>query len=232
MRKLIRSRTIRRIRSSRAFVLTLLLFMGVIVSRAADFSVGGLVGYKGGLGFRATGTVFDFAREFPLAIEIGIGYSIHDPGIATDVRRIFINEATNGTPEKSGYAWDFRFDFLYHTRMLGVERAYLYGGVRYSLFTGNFDYVGGNENFDITSNQVGIGLGLKTLFPMSNRVDFVLTAGLDYHFAAALKGHDTTYAPDNDNVNPREDFVYADADAAVNQPKLQPVLMLGVNVRL
>jgi hypothetical protein len=219
-------------RAARATLSGLLTLLALSVSQAADFSAGGLVGYKGGLGFRATGTVSDFARNFPLALEVGVGYSIHEPGNAADARRIFINEATNGTPEKHGYAWDLRFDFLYRTTMLGIERAYLFGGVRYSLFTGNFEYVGGNENFDITSNQFGLGAGVKALFPMGNRIDFVLTAGLDYYFPAALKGHDTAYAPDNDNVNPKENFTYSDADAAVNQPKLQPVILLGVNIRL
>jgi hypothetical protein len=201
-------------------------------AQAADFALGGLVGYKGGLAFRVTGTVSEFARNFPLALEAGIGYGTHDPGIATDARRIFINEATNGTPEKFGYTWDMRLDFLYRTQMLGIERAYLYGGIRYSLFTGNFEYIGGNEKFDITSDQFGLGMGVKTLFPMGSRIDFVLTAGLEYFFPAALKGHDTTYTPDDDNVNAKEEFVYADADGAVNQPKLQPVVLLGVSVRL
>ena len=215
-----------------AFLLAAVMLTAFSSLSATDFSVGGLVGYKGGLGFRVTGTVSDFARNFPLAMEIGAGYSMFDPGIATDARRIFINEATNGTPEKNGGAIDFRLDFLYHARMLGIEQAYVFGGVRYSHFTGSFEYVGGNEKFDITSNQVGLGAGVKALFPMSGRVDFIIVTGLEYFFPVSLSGHDTIYSPDNDNVNPKENFLYADADAAVNQPKLQGVVLLGVSVRL
>jgi hypothetical protein len=33
-----------------------------------------------------------------------------NPGNAADVRKIFINDATNGDLEKSGWMWDVRFD--------------------------------------------------------------------------------------------------------------------------
>jgi hypothetical protein len=204
----------------------------IVPCRAAEFQAGGLIGYKGGLSFRATLTISEFAQNFPLAMEAGIGYTSFDPGIALDARRVFINDATNGTPEKTGSQWDLRLDFLYRVHVLGIERAYLYGGVRYSIFTANFDFVGGNENFDVTSNQVGLGVGLKSLFPMGNRFDFVISAGLEYYLPAVLSGHDTEYAPDNDNVNPRQGYSYADADAAINQPKLQPVILLGISYRL
>ena len=58
----------------------------------------------------------------------------------------------------------------------------------------------------------------------------ILTAGIDYYFSCTLSGHDTAYSPAGDDVDPREDYyTYADADAAVGQPKLTPLLMLGVS---
>jgi len=47
-----------------------------------------------------------------------------------------------------------------------------------------------------------------------------------------MHGHDATYSPDNENVNAREDYKYADADRAVNQPVLEFRAMVGVGVRL
>jgi len=60
-------------------------------------------------------------------------------------RKVFINEATNGTPEKSGYTWDFGFNFLIPVHPFGMQEPYLYFGVRRTMFTGSFKYIGGNE---------------------------------------------------------------------------------------
>ena len=170
----------------------------------------------------------DFAKGFPLNLQFGLAYTALDPGNAADSRKIFINDATNGDPEKAGWMWDFRFDLQYQVNWLSMQRAYLYGGPRYAFFTANFNFIGGNEDFDITSSQWGIGLGLKSYFEMSRNLDFVASAGFDYYFDSELSGHDTRYNPDGENVNPRNDYTYADADAAVNNPDFQLRLMLGV----
>ena len=86
-----------------------------------------------------------------------------------------------------------------------------------------------NEDFDITSNQWGFGLGLISFFDISRKLDFVLTTGLDYYLSSELGGHDTTYSPDGEDVNPRLDYDYDDADEAVNQPNLQLRFLLGIN---
>ena len=57
----------------------------------------------------------------------------------------------------------------------------------------------------------------------------VLGGGADYFFQGTLKGHDTAYSPDGDDVNPREDYTYDDADNAVNQPKFLGRFMIGIN---
>ena len=122
---------------------------------AANFSTNLLLGYQGGLGFQLGGKVSDFAKGFPLDMQISLGYRAMDPGNAAGARKIFINDATNGDPEKSGHMWDFRFDFYYRVNWLSLERGYLYFGPRYGAFTGNFKFIGGNEDFDITNNQWG-----------------------------------------------------------------------------
>ena len=57
----------------------------------------------------------------------------------------------------------------------------------------------------------------------------MLHAGYDYFFPSDVHGHDTTYNPDDNNVNPRDDYKYADVDDAINQPKHMVRLMIGFN---
>jgi hypothetical protein len=195
------------------------------------FSVGGQFGYNTGVGLQGTVTAADFAEGFPLLLRLGLSYAATAPGQALDARRIFINNATNGTPEEHGRTLGLRLDVLRQVRMLSLPRAYVFGGVRHSSFRANFRFVGGNEDFDVTSSHWGLGAGLDSYFAVSHRMDMVITTGLDYYFASRLSGHDTSYSPDGDNVNPREDFTYDDADAAVGQPKVGPLLMLGFTYR-
>lgn len=154
-----------------------------------------------------------------------------DPGSSPDARRIFINNATNGTPEKQGWFWEYRFDFMYRVNWLSLQRLYLFAGPRYETFTGNFKYIGGNEDFDVTTNQWGIGTGLQGFFSISPTLDFTLSAGVDYYFSSMLKGHDTEYFPDGEDVNPREDYTYSDADKAINQPGILLQLMIGISYK-
>lgn len=199
---------------------------------AEDFTLTTLGGYKGGLGFRVAGAINNFAQGFPVGIELGVTHIRLDPGRSADVRKIFINDATNGTPEKSGWIWGFHLDFLFPVRWLGTQNAHFYVGVRRSLFTGEFIYVGGNEDFEITSNQWGVGAGLRSTFPMGRMLGLTVSAGLDYYPNAVLTGHDTSYGPDGENVNDREGYTFTDADTAVNQPKIQPMFMVGLSFRL
>jgi hypothetical protein len=205
-------------------VLTLL---ASCASQAAEFSASFLGGYKGGASFRMSLMASEFAQGLPLGLEAALGYTTFDPGNPEDARRIFINDNENGTPEKSGWMWDVRLDFLYRLKVFGLKEAFVFAGVRYSMFTGNFKYVGGNEDFNVTSNQWGGGLGAKAAFPISSRVGISFLVGFDYFFNAALSGHDTSYNPSGENVNPKHNYTFSDADAAVNQPKFQPDLMIG-----
>ena len=198
-------------------------------SWATDFSGAILTGYKGGLGITVSGTASDFAAGFPLSFEMTLGYTSLDPGNAEQARGIFINDATNGTPQKKGYMWEMHLDFLHRVKVFGIRDTYLYAGIRRSMFTANFRYVGGNEDFDVTSNQWGIGAGLKVSFPMGNRVSFVLMTGIDNYFASTLYGHDTSYSPAGEVLNGKHSFTYKEADAVINHPKLQFTGLLGIS---
>ncbi len=198
---------------------------------ATEKAVGGSVGYGQGFGFMLNTTLSDFAKGFPLDVRFGFSWTERDPGDPLAARRIFINDGTNGTPTEDGEAWDLRCDLLYDLELFMNSETYVFLGPRYSKFTGSFHYVGGNEQFDVTSRQWGIGAGLEGHYRLSSKrkVDLVLSAMLDYYFPSGLSGHDTTYNPHGSDVNPRGGYTYADANAAINQPEFVPRLMVGVN---
>lgn len=192
------------------------------------FSVGGFVGFQDGLSFQAFGLASDFAQGFPLQARFRLARTSVEPGSAPDARRIFINDATNGTPKEAGTTWDFGLDGLYP---MG-ERTNFFGGIRLSRFKANFKYVGGNEDFDVTSSHWGLAAGIEAEFPMSSRMSLLLSGGGEYFFSSRLTGHDTSYSPDGDDVNPRKEYSYSDADDAVDQPAWRPVALLGFSYKL
>ena len=198
---------------------------------AGEFGAGGTFGYSAGLGGSVYGTFWNFTRDVPLSLRFTISYTVRDPGDPLGARRVFINDNTNGTPQESGHTWQTRLDLLFPILTLGPQQVYLFGGARHARFTGTFDFVGGNEKFDITSNPWGLGLGLETYFAIGARSDFVVQLGYDYFFEAKLQGHDTAYSPDGDHVNPRNDYQYEDADEVINQPKSELLAMIGFQYR-
>ena len=221
----------------------LFLMVSVILSgqenarKPGNIALGVLTGYNRGYGVQANLTYLN--SELPFELRGGVGYTFMNPGNALDARRIFINNNTNGTPEKSGRSIDYRFDFLIPKPIFGIQNSYLVVGPRGSSFKGTFKYVGGNEEFDVVSRQWGLGGGLESRFKMSSRLNLVIAAGVDYYFPSTLHGHDTSYSPDGDHVNPRNDnenndeqFTYKDADKAIAQPRIMPYGMLGLRFKL
>jgi hypothetical protein len=225
-------------------IMILLIFSHISFSqedagKELKFSGGVLAGYNRGLGFRANVTASNFAKEFPFKLRFALGYTFLNPGDALDARRIFINNNTNGTPEKKGKSFDFRLDFLVPKTVFNIEDSYLYFGPRFSTFNGDFKYVGGNEDFEVKSHQWGVGVGIENHYKMTQNLCLVIAYGLDFYMPSTLTGHDTSYSPDNDNVNPTRDnqdndvyFIYKDANKAIKQPFIMPHLMLGVSFGL
>lgn len=199
---------------------------------AAEFAADLILGYAGGPGGQAGLTLAHFAQGSPLRARLGLGYASMAPGNAEDAREIFINDADDGTPEKSGHDWNYRFDFLMPLSKNPASGLSVYGGPRYSRFTAKFKYVGGNEDFDVRSHQWGLGGGLENAVPVSRKLALRMSGGLDYFFASALEGHDTAYSPDGEHVNSRKDFEYKDADKAIHQPELAVHVLIGVGMKL
>ncbi len=224
----------------RSLLITLFVFLiicctaplSAIGSDGAQFSAGLVFGYNGGPGYQLSGLLSDFAPSFPLQVRLAYGQSGVAAGDAEDARRIFINDATNGTSQKAAQQSSYSVDFMYPMEVLSLKRTFLVFGPRYASYAANFKYVGGNEDFDVTSKQWGVGLGLTTYFPISSRADLVISGGFDHYLDNSLDGHDTSYSPDGENVNPRNDYDYGVADEAIDQPKQRAQLMFGVSYGL
>lgn len=201
---------------------------------STKFSIGLKAGYNNGFGTQTNFTLYNLVQDIPIHLRLEIGYSNINPGDSADARRIFINNATNGTPEKKGQIIDYRLDFLFPFDLL--NDSFIKIGPRYSNYKGNFKYTGGNEDFDVVSNQWGFGLGLGNFFKINKKLNLEMNAGFDYFINATLTGHDTSYSPDDDNINARNDnendntaFTFKEADNAINQPKYMPHIMVGIN---
>lgn len=186
-------------------------------------------GYSGGKSIFVAGKFSNFIQGLPVCARLGLGVVKFDPGDAWMARRVFINNATNGTARDHGTIWSGRLDVLYPVNITpSLKNTFLFGGPRYSSFRGYFEYIGGAETFDVFTQQWGIGGGLETGFPISPRVDLLATLGTDYYFRSTIDGHDTYYRPNGDDTHPIDNYTYADADKAINQPELELNLMLGV----
>ncbi len=196
-------------------------------------------GYNRGFGVLGSFSVHQIAQGLPGNFRFGIGMNWLNPGNGDDARRIFINNATNGVLKKKGRSFDFRVDYMTPSKLFNLNNSYIIFGPRYSSFDANFNFIGGNETFDIKSKQWGIGLGFETFFKMSKTLDLSFATGLDYFLNSKISGHDTSYSPNDENINPRNDnqnnnvpFTFKDANDAIKQPQLMPRFMVGVLYRL
>lgn len=190
------------------------------------------LGATTGFGARADFTLHDFTRDLPLSLRAGIGYAGRDAGDPLAARRVFINNNTNGTPDESGHSWQLRLDVVRPVGRLGLAPVNLGVGVRKAYFTGTFDYIGGNENFDVTCRPWGLGFALDTAFAVGRATSLTFAAGLDRYFGATMEGHDTAYSPDGSAINAQEDYAWADADDAINQPRWELTAVMGLRWHL
>jgi hypothetical protein len=196
------------------------------------YSLGIMTGYTGGFGINVSGTISEFSYDIPLAVRFSGGYNIREAGNPLDARKVFINDNTNGDPAESAHSFDLRLDFAYPINLFSIRKSLLYVGPRYSMHTSTFEFVGGNEFFDITTSQFGLGAGLETYFGISPNLSLVFSGGFDYYFDAQIGGHDSAYNPDGTDVSGREDYTYQDADDAINQPKYEFRFLVGLNFGL
>ncbi len=189
-------------------------------------------GWQAGTGIEVSLTYRLPSRQLPVDLRFALARSKRNPGNALDARHVFINNNSNGVPQKSGSVWLVQLDFLIRTKWRWLPDMQWYIGPRYMWFNGDFKFIGGNEFFNVVCDQWGVGGGVQSRLPLSRKLNLVITAGLNYFPPATLIGHDTSYSPDGEIINGREDYTYQDADAAINQPKLEPTVLIGVEVPL
>lgn len=217
--------------SSRLFLAGVVIAATLSASSAgaALRTAGGLsLGVNAGLGGQADVTLSDLAADLPVSARLAVGYWGLDPGDAYDARRVFINANTNGDPTKSGHRWDLRMDVLHHVERGALRHWWLGVGPRYSRFRGDYDFVGGNETFYITSSQWGVGGSLEGRWSTGPETELVVGGGLDWFAKSTLKGHDSAYSPDGSAVSPVDAYTWADADQAIDQPAWAPRLTVGL----
>jgi hypothetical protein len=149
---------------------------------------------------------------------------------------VFINQNTGGDEDaqKDGSVWDVSLNAVYPLiQTYGPVKFFVFAGPRYAHYDGHFEYVGGNEDFDIIANSWGLGGGLRGVLPLSQRFSAVMQLGLDYYFPTSIYGHDATYYPGNANINARDNgngytYTYSDAANATNVPRVRPRVMIGI----
>ncbi len=109
--------------------LSVLMFAVLVLqplpASAGPFYGGLNVGYTGGLGIQATSSFMDFARDLPLSARFTLGYNSASAGDPYAARQIFINDNTNGDPEKSASTWQFRVDLMFPAFTIGPQTLYL-----------------------------------------------------------------------------------------------------------
>ncbi len=222
-----------------ARVLVLAVALVALPARAVDVRWSLLAGTSAptvtrpGLGLRAEVMAYDVFRTLPLGFMFGLGYTRVDPGDALLARKVFINQNTNGTPEKSGYFLDFRLDAIWFLEAKGFQRVGIFGGLRHDMFRGDFRYVGGNEDFEVRADDWGLGVGARGELRLTRALSLVGSVGLDFYPVSTLNGHDATYSSSGSKTNPRDNgegytYGWKDADKAINQPRLMPSLMVGI----
>lgn len=189
------------------------------------------VGYFNGMGLHFAGTFDNFAGGFPFALRFGLGHTWGDAGDPLLARRVFIDNATNGTPQEYGTMWEARFDLMHGLKLFSMERNKIFAGVRWAKYSGYFEYTGANETFNAEGYAWGLGAGLETAFAISPIMDMTFTLGFDNYFKGELYGHGSRYRPNGDDIDPTGSYTWADADAAVNQPTFNTRIMMGLAYR-
>ncbi len=218
-------------------LLTLSLLVGVVIittgmAKTPQFLGSIRGGWQTGTGVEVSLTYRTPSRQFPVDLRVALSRSSRNPGNALDARHVFINNNSNGVPQKKGSVWLVQLDFLVRAKWQWLPDMQWYFGPRYMWFNGDFRFIWGNEFFNVVCDQWGVGGGIQSRLPLHRQLNLVITAGFNYFPPATLVGHDTSYSPDGEIVNGRENYTYRDADAAINQPKLEPTLLIGIEIPL
>jgi len=178
----------------------------------------------------------DIFTNVPIGAEVELGYSWTPAGNGILARRVFINDNTGGNDDaqSSGGFLDLGINATYLLpQTYGPVKFYAFAGPRFGRYDVRWDYVGGDEDFDITSWVFGLGGGIRGVMPLGKQINAVLQLGIDYYPRSSIYGHDATYYPNNSNVNARTNdqgytYTYQDAENATTVPHIRPRVMVGI----
>jgi len=193
-------------------------------------------GYYKGPSFSGTFGLANIFEKVPFGAEVTLGYSWTSAGDGILARKVFINQNTGGNDDAQSFGgvWDVGLNGVYPlNQTYGPVKFFVFGGPRYAHYDVRWDYVGGNEDFDILANAWGLGGGLRGIMALGKGFSAVMQVGLDYYFPTSIYGHDATYYPNDSNINARNNgagytYTYADAVNATTVPHLRPRVMIGI----
>jgi hypothetical protein len=220
------------------FLLSFLLFISTSLNARTgkpEIWVGLGTGYMNGIGGEVQVSLLKLSPAFPIGIHFSAGYyHQEDPGVAVDARKIFINDTTTGNDNIIEYGYNVSFLLEFSYPILKKNNLHLLGyvGASHVRHLANFDYVGGNEKFDVTTNPWGLSGGVRLGFFLTPTVLLSINGGVEFLFLDTISAHGNFYNPDGEDDNPRNDYTYDDADAAIYQPFVSPKIKIELLFKL
>lgn len=209
---------------------------------AQKFSVEAGAGFYGGLGGQLAVVAEDLAPGLPLGVRLGVGFATSD-ALNDDVAYARVTGTQkwgdykkNNELSEWGQNVTLSLDVLYKLNGLGlpVEVA-PYAGLRYNLFSGGYTDPNNkvsDKSRTVSSNQLGLGLGVRAAYPLMPNLSLVGDLGVDYYFNACIK---EVTEPDSGSKTESSfcpsDSGYDDANKFVTQPEWVFKLRLGAAYR-
>jgi len=208
---------------------------------AQKFSVEAGAGFYGELGGQLALVVEDLAPGLPLGVRLGAGFATSDAlddGVELAPGTKWGDYKKNNKLNEWGQNVTLSLDVLYKLggqMGLPVELA-PYLGVRYNLFSGGFsdpeNNLPGTKSYTVTSNQLGLGAGVRLAYPLMSNLSLVGDLGVDYYLNACFSGEvvDDSGGKTTSTTCPK-DTGYDNLDKFVTQPNWVFKLRLGAAYR-
>lgn len=158
----------------RIVVLVVLAVLSVGWARDNTFSLQLETGWFNGLSGEAGLALFNILGE-PFGVRLGVGFAATDPFVNS------VSQAAGITLDsESGSNLTLGLDFSYSLDFQSAFTLSPYAGARYNLFSGQAR--SGVNTYQATSNQLGLGAGLRAGYYLDSQFSLLADFGLDYFF--------------------------------------------------
>ena len=210
------------------------LLLGAAPAAAVDGTVA--AGWNVGLGLDVGSRTFDhFTRDLPLSARLGLGYHNADAGRSLrGPQHLHQRQHQRRSPRSSGRglaaALRPAVPGLQARRRTSCTPWSARAHARLQPPTSTTSAATRTSTSPATPGAWASAS--RATSPSRRPPTFVLQAGFDWYGKAKLAGHDTAYLPSGDDVNPRNDYDWDDADAAIDQPRWEVVFSMGVRFGL